>query len=62
MNNRRVSHGENITSRSSSKKKAIASIKGVDMHIQRIMDAKRKKIEEAQAFLLPSQKAKLKQL
>ena len=26
------------------------------------MDAKRKKIEEAQAFLLPSQKAKLKHI
>ena len=33
MNNRRASDAENITDRSSSRKKAMASIKGVDMHI-----------------------------
>ena len=33
--------------------------KGVQQHLDRIMEAKKKKIEEARAFLLPSQKKML---
>ena len=35
-------------------------IKGVSQHIQKILEAKKRKIEEAEVFLLPSQKQKLK--
>jgi hypothetical protein len=35
-------------------------MRGVQQHMNRIMEAKKRKIEEAQVFLLPSQKLKLK--
>ena len=41
------------------KKEAINNIKGLQTHMSRIMEAKKRKIEAAQVFLLPSEKAKL---
>lgn len=38
-------------------KKPITNIKGVNQHMKRIMEAQKKKIEDASFFLLPSQKA-----
>jgi len=39
--------------------KEIKEHKGVQQHLDRIMEAKKKKIEEARTFLLPSQKKML---
>jgi hypothetical protein len=38
----------------------ITDIGGVQKHLQRIMEAKRIQMQKAEAFLLPSQKKKLK--
>ena len=45
----------------SGRPKPTNQIKGVQQHMQRILEAKKKKIEEAEVFLLPSQKLQLKQ-
>lgn len=43
----------------SRRKSPINNIKGLQTHMSRIMEAKKRKIEAAQVFLLPSEKAKL---
>ena len=45
---------------SNNKQSTISEIKGVQVHMQRIQEAQRKKLEDAQVFLLPSERAKLK--
>ena len=40
-------------------KKPINNIKGVEQHMKRIMEAQKKKIEDASFFLLPAQKAQI---
>lgn len=42
------------------KQPKVDNIKGVKRHLARIMDAKKKKISEAEVFLLPSQRAKIR--
>ena len=38
----------------------LQEMKGVQVHLQRIQEAQRKRLEDAQVFLLPSERAKLK--
>jgi hypothetical protein len=43
----------------SQRRDKLTNIKGIQQHMERILEAKKKKIEDAQVFLLPSQRAKL---